>query len=73
MRTVLTLLLSGELETARGNYMTAYSYVTLAQRLVFDLRLDLNGEEKKLSDTEVEMRYWLVWCASVLDQYWALT
>lgn len=73
MRTVVTLLISGELETARGNDMTAYLYGTFAQRLVFDLHLDLNGVEQELSDTDVEIRYWLVWCASVQDQYWALT
>ena len=72
-RTVLTLLIVGELEGARGNDMTAYLYVGLAQRLLFDLHLDLNGVKENLSDSEVETRYWLLWLASVHDQYWALT
>lgn len=72
-RTVLTLLIVGELEGARGNDMTAYLYGGLAQRLLFDLHLDLNGVRENLSDSEVEIRYWLLWLASVHDQYWALT
>lgn len=72
-RTVLTLLIVGELEGARGSDMTAYLYVGLAQRLLFELHLDLNGVQENLSDSEVEVRYWLLWLASVHDQYWALT
>lgn len=72
--TVQTLLILAEVETATGNDMTGYLYSSMASKLIFELHLDLGSSiNMPLSDDEVHRRHWLVWAASVGDQYWAVS
>jgi hypothetical protein len=73
--TVKALLILAEVETGAGKDMTGHLYFNLAARLIFDLRLDLASASPTvpLSDEEVACRHWMVWAASVGDQYWAVS
>jgi hypothetical protein len=67
--TVQALLILGELETSAGNELTACLYAGMASKLIFDLRLDFGvSQDTSFSETEIEVRHWSLWCASVQDK-----
>jgi hypothetical protein len=74
--TVKAILILAEVETGAGNDMTGYMYWNMAARLIFELRLDLvssvNEQTLSLADDEFNCRYWIIWAASVGDQYWGV-
>ncbi|KAB5528787.1 hypothetical protein GE09DRAFT_396062 [Coniochaeta sp. 2T2.1] len=70
--TVQALVILGEMETSVGNDMSGCMYAALVSRLIFDLRLDPAAtQELCLSDSEINVRHWILWGASVQDKYWA--
>jgi hypothetical protein len=72
--TVQSFLILAEVETAMGNDMTGYLYSSMASKLIFELQLDLGSSATMpLNDDETDRRHWLVWAASVGDQYWAVS
>jgi hypothetical protein len=72
--TVQSLLILAEVETSRGNEMTGYLYSSMAFKLIFELHLDLGSmASMSFSHDEIGHRHWLVWVASVGDQYWAVS
>lgn len=69
MMTVQALLILGELETSAGNEMSGCMYSGLVSRLVFDLGLDpASSQGLNLSDSEINVRHWILWNASVQDK-----
>lgn len=42
----------------------------MASKLIFDLGLDLGSStSNNLSETDIQIRHWILWCASVQDKY----
>ena len=75
--TIKTLLILAEVETSAGNDMTGYLYNNLASSLILQLGSDLgsmtNHSIISLANQEIDCRHWIVWAASVGDQYWSVT
>jgi hypothetical protein len=72
--TVQSLLIMTEVETSLGNDMTGYLYSSMASKLIFNLQLHAGSSpDIRLSDDELDRRHWLIWAASVADQYWAVS
>ncbi|EPE05910.1 nitrogen assimilation transcription factor nit-4 [Ophiostoma piceae UAMH 11346] len=74
LATVQTILILCEIEATLDNQMTSYMYACLASRLIFEIGLDLGSStsSKALTAEETTIRHWLVWAASVHDQFWAV-
>lgn len=70
IETVQTLLILGDVETAAGHDMTGYTSMSMAAKLIFDLKLDLcSVNAASLTKEEIDTRYWMLWVASILDLY----
>lgn len=68
--TLQALVILAEVETGTGNEMSGYLYSSMASRLLFRLRLDLSPTlAGSLSREEVQDRFWMIWTASLQDQY----
>ncbi|CAK7210690.1 hypothetical protein SEUCBS140593_000916 [Sporothrix eucalyptigena] len=74
LATVQTVLILCEVETSLDNQMTGYMYSCLASKLIFEMGLDLGSitSNSALTAEETAIRHWLVWAASVHDQFWAV-
>ncbi|KAL1891026.1 hypothetical protein Sste5346_007848 [Sporothrix stenoceras] len=74
LATVQTVLILCEVETSLDNQMTGYMYSCLASKLIFEMGLDLGSvsSSSALTAEETAIRHWLVWAASVHDQFWAV-
>lgn len=74
LATVQTVLILCEVETSLDNQMTGYMYSCLASKLIFEMGLDLGSASSSsaLTAEETAIRHWLVWAASVHDQFWAV-
>jgi hypothetical protein len=70
MSTVQALLILCEVETSSNNMMSGYMYVSMAAKLLFDLRLDYgSGVDPSVPKDEALAQYWLLWNLSVSDFY----
>ncbi|KIH93656.1 hypothetical protein SPBR_04066 [Sporothrix brasiliensis 5110] len=74
LATVQTVLILCEVETSLDDQMTGYMYSCLASKLILEMGLDLGAasSSRALTAEETAIRHWLIWAASVHDQFWAV-
>ncbi|CAK7234217.1 hypothetical protein SBRCBS47491_008873 [Sporothrix bragantina] len=75
LATVQTVLILCEVETSLDHQMTGYMYACLASKLIVEMGLDRDTQgspKAPLSADDTAIRHWLVWAASVHDQFWSV-
>ncbi|KAL1909661.1 hypothetical protein Sste5344_004509 [Sporothrix stenoceras] len=76
LATVQTVLILCEVETSLDHQMTGYMYSCLASKMIYGMGIDLGqiapAVRETMSAEEKAIRHWLVWAASVHDQFWSV-